>query len=237
MSKVLSRATPIANEDLNMEITPSLALIFTQLEILSSTSSSILIPPLAREAHLVLSLRRASSILTDNSSTPPAGPIDPLAKSRATYQESLKLLQDPILPVRVQGLILLRSLVASRDALLKTDPALLPAILDIFIQAIEDEDSFLYLNAIQGLSRMVDGYGKHIVKRLVEIYIGGRHQKVEEVGAGDKGRREVDKRLRMGETLVQVVQRAGEALGVFGRYFIFYFLSNGRADIFEQRTT
>lgn len=199
-----------ANEDLNMTTTPLLSLIFDKLDGLASSSSEI-VPPLAREARLVLSLRRASFFASTPSST-----TDPLAASRERYQEALRLLQDPILPVRAQGLTILRSLVANREALLSTDPALLPAVLDIFVQAVEDEDSFLYLNAIQGLSSMVDVYGRQIVKRLVEVYLGGRAGRVEEVGTGDKGRRELDKRLRIGETLVQVIQRAGEAFTVLG---------------------
>lgn len=193
-----------------MTTTPLLSLIFDKLDGLASSSSEI-VPPLAREARLVLSLRRASLFASPSSST-----SDPLAASRERYQEALRLLQDPILPVRAQGLAILRSLVANHEALLSTDPALLPAVLDIFVQAVEDEDSFLYLNAIQGLSSMVDVYGRQIVKRLVKVYLGGRAGRVEEVGTGDKGRRELDKRLRIGETLVQVIQRAGVAFAVLG---------------------
>lgn len=168
---------------------------------------------------MVLYLRRASSFASVSYPTDSkdSASVDPLAASRSTYQEALKLLQDPLLPVRAQGLALLRSLISTRSAFLSTDPALLPAVLDIMVQALEDEDSFLYLNAIQGLSSMADVYGKQIVARLVEVYMGGQGDKSRrEVGLGEKGRRELDKRLRMGEALVQVVQRAGETLAVFG---------------------
>ncbi|KAK4690688.1 hypothetical protein P7C70_g9515, partial [Phenoliferia sp. Uapishka_3] len=200
-----------ANENLTMSTTPLLSLIFTRLSNLTS-SQSTLIPPLAREARLVLSLRRASTIPTSSSSS--AGPTDPLAASRATYQEALKLLQDPLLPVRAQGLSLLRSLISTKSSLLSTDPALIPAVLDIFVQAVEDDDSFLYLNAIQGLGALVDSYGRRVVGRLVEVYLGGRGE-VRSVGKGEAGRREMDKRLRVGEAMIGVVQRAGEALALF----------------------
>ena len=140
---------------------------------------------------MVLSLRRASHLPPTNAS----GPADPLAASRATYQDALKLLQDPILPVRAQGLAHLRSLVATRDALLSTDPALIPAVLDIFVQAVEDDDSFLYLNAIQGLAALVDSYGRQVVRRLVEAYLGGRKDRVENLPKGESGRREMDKQI------------------------------------------
>jgi len=205
-----------------MNNTPLLAVIYTQLEALQASTTSALIPPLAREARMVLSLRRASSTFADSSSststTNADGTPDPLAASRDTYRSALKLLQDPLLPVRAQGLHLLRSLVLDKEhALLSTDPALLPAVLDIFVAALEEEDSFLYLNAVQGLSSLVDVFGRQVVGRLLEVYTGRRRGEAggpREVGEGERGMRELDKRLRVGETLTQVIQRAGEALAV-----------------------
>ncbi|KAM0786858.1 hypothetical protein ACM66B_002284 [Microbotryomycetes sp. NB124-2] len=203
------------NEHLDMGSTPMLATIFDKLDSFSSSESE-LVPPLAREAKLVLSSRRASRLATQSSETSnDTVRDDTFAQSRSTYQQALKLLQDPLLPVRAQGLALLKSLVSSKEAFLSTDQALLPAVLDIFVQALQDDDSFLYLNAIQGLSGMADVFGEQVVKRLVEIYVGGSNDSTRtSVGTGDKGRRELDKRLRMGEALVQVVRRAGQALAV-----------------------
>ncbi|GAA5902358.1 hypothetical protein JCM8208_007268 [Rhodotorula glutinis] len=211
-----------ADDKLDMNNTPLLAVIYTQLEFLQSSTTSALIPPLAREARMVLSLRRASSAFaaspSSTSTTTADGKPDPLAASRDTYRSALKLLQDPLLPVRAQGLHLLRSLVLDKEhALLSTDPALLPAVLDIFVAALEEEDSFLYLNAVQGLSSLVDVFGRQVVGRLLEVYTGRRRDErggPREVGQGERGTRELDKRLRVGETLTQVVQRAGEALAV-----------------------
>ncbi|GAA5901723.1 hypothetical protein JCM5296_005389 [Sporobolomyces johnsonii] len=208
-----------ANPSLDTSNTRLLSVIHSQLDTVSASSTSPLVPPLAREAKLVLSLRRASSAFAPSSApSSSSAKDDPLAASREKYQEALKLLQDPLLPVRAQGLHLLRMLVLDRErALLTTDPALLPAVLDIFVQAIEEEDSFLYLNAVQGLSSLVDVYGRRVVGRLMEVYLGGGgggagRMEVGDVGDGEKGRRELDKRLRVGETLVQVISRAGEAL-------------------------
>lgn len=205
----------IVDETLSIATTPLLSLIFAKLDDLIASTSEI-IPPLAREARLVLTLRKAATLVNNDTSR---RSDDPLAASREKYQEALKLLQDPILPVRAQGLSILRQLVAGKEALLSTDTALLPAVLDIFVQAIEDEDSFLYLNAIQGLCAMVDVYGRRIAKRLLEIYLGGG----KEVGEGEKGRKELDKRLRIAESLNQVVQRAGEAFAVFGAFSLHQF--------------
>lgn len=208
-----------------MTNTPLLGVIYTQLETLQASTTSALIPPLAREARMVLSLRRASSAFAASSSaasTSADGTPDPLAASRETYRSALKLLQDPLLPVRAQGLHLLRSLVLDKEhALLSTDPALLPAVLDIFVAALEEEDSFLYLNAVQGLSSLVDVFGKQVIGRLMEVYTGTRRGDKggpTEVGEGERGMRELDKRLRVGETLSQVIQRAGEALAVLSAF-------------------
>ncbi|GAA6036295.1 hypothetical protein JCM8097_001649 [Rhodosporidiobolus ruineniae] len=210
-----------ANPDLSESTTPLLRIIASQLTVLAASSSSPVVAPLAREARMVLSLRRAESTLSPSSADDGTNhgeqKDDPLAASRATYREALKLLQDPLLPVRAQGLHLLRTLVLDRQtALLKTDSALLPAVLDVFAQAVEEEDSFLYLNAVQGLSSLVDVFGRQVVGRLVEDYVGARRDegRVRDVGTGERGRRELDKRLRVGEAIVQVVQRAGEALAV-----------------------
>ncbi|GAA5853446.1 hypothetical protein JCM9279_007240 [Rhodotorula babjevae] len=211
-----------ADDKLDMNNTPLLAVIYTQLDTLQASTTSALIPPLAREARMVLSLRRASSAFAASSSststTTADGKPDPLAASRDTYRSALKLLQDPLLPVRAQGLHLLRSLVLDKEhALLSTDPALLPAVLDIFVAALEEEDSFLYLNAVQGLSSLVDVFGRQVVGRLLEVYTGRRRDEPggpRDVGEGERGMRELDKRLRVGETLTQVIQRAGEALAV-----------------------
>lgn len=208
--------TSLAVDDrLTMSTTPLLGLIYDKLEGLAASDTSELIPPLAKEARMVLALRKASSIVTPVSSTK-GKEKDILQESRETYQTALKLLQDQILPVRAQGLALLRSLISSKSALLSTDPALLPAILDIFIFALEDDDSFLYLNAIQGLGALVDCYGKPMGKRLMQVYLGGRSDSLTLIGEGEKGRRELDKRLRIAESLNQIVQRAGEAFAVFG---------------------
>ncbi|GAA5832075.1 hypothetical protein JCM11251_002808 [Rhodosporidiobolus azoricus] len=213
-----------ANPSLSTSNTPLLPVIASQLALLATHSPSAVIAPLAREAKMVLSLREAESALSSSSAANGHGEEkkdDPLAESRTTYRTALKLLQDPLLPVRAQGLTLLRSLVLDRKtALLSTDPALLPAVLDIFVSAIEEEDSFLYLNAVQGLGSLVDVYGAKVIGRLCDVYVGGgagggrmgEKVNVRDVGEGERGKRELDKRLRVGEALVQVVQRAGEAL-------------------------
>lgn len=134
------------------------------------------------------------------------------------YQKALKLLQDPILPVRAHGLLLLRQLCEpskpqiDSQRLLTLDPSLAPAILSIFLQAAQDDDSYIFLNAVQGLAAMVDSLGKEVLKGLMNEYTGG----LDGLGAIAVTQRDVDVRTRIGEALSVVIKRCGSALGIYG---------------------
>lgn len=174
---------------------------------------------------------------------------------RETYQKALKLLQDPLLPVRAHGLLLLRQLVSSpacwnedeheradREATIR---ALHPAVLSIFLQAIQEDDSYVFLNAVQGLAALVHapgpgpnskyGTGYEVLKALLDAYARGAEDLADDQSESDrkpkggeiseakgKGRSisQIDTRLRIGEALAVVVRRCGDALGVYGEFFI-----------------
>lgn len=116
------------------------------------------------------------------------------------------------MPVRAHGLVLLRKLVSDNSAeggqAGQLDPALRPAILDIFLQAVQDEESYLYLNAVQGLGALASSGGQEAISRLVDVYVG-REDRLTSVAMST---REAEKRLRVGEALLLVVQRSGDAL-------------------------
>ncbi|MCO5588320.1 hypothetical protein L7F22_042275 [Adiantum nelumboides] len=170
----------------------------------------------AKEASLVLKARKSSAkvktakqnqdLLSDHEKA--------ISKGNEMYQEALKMLQDPILPVRAHGLVVLKDLASngSKDddsKELLTDSALIPAILDIFVQAICDDESFLYLNAVKGLSEMANAGGRSMIRRLMSVYLGER-ESIEILSQA-----EVDKRLRIGEALLQVVQSLELALSAY----------------------
>ncbi|KAJ7638786.1 hypothetical protein FB45DRAFT_739354 [Roridomyces roridus] len=184
-----------ANEDLSARTDPILNDIFSLLEPLALTGSSE-IQPLAREARMVMTARLAST----------SAPRRRNEKddNQETYQKALKLLQDPILPVRAHGLLLLRQLVAPKSSL---DPALVPAILSIFLQSVQEDDSYMFLNAVQGLAAMVDTYGKNVLSGLVQEY--GRNLE------GHMVQHDMDVRTRVGEALASVIKRCGSALPAY----------------------
>ncbi|CAD6887135.1 unnamed protein product [Tilletia laevis] len=231
-------ATLEGDSGLSTETTPLLGVIQAKIAALLSSSNEE-IRRLTQEAMLVLKARAASrSSNRLDTKSPGTTIVTPRSKGLAMYQEALKLLQDPILPVRAHGLIILRELVSesekrpsrtsaakkgtlivdSEDAATgqgddedirpEVDEALLPAILDIFVQAIQDEESYLYLNAIQGLAAMAISGGTHVLRVLVGKYTGAD----ERAGRNAK-QAEVDRRLRIGEALLRVIQRCGAGLG------------------------
>ncbi|KAG9128193.1 hypothetical protein FRC07_003743 [Ceratobasidium sp. 392] len=196
------------NENLSTNSSPLLAMIYDYLEPLTSSEDESL-RTVSREARLVLISRRSLSDSLSSTTNVERSDLE-------TYQEALRLIQDPILPVRAHGLHMLRQLVVPPKApkgvpttpLPELDPALVPGILDIFLQSVQEEDSFVFLNAVQGLSAMVDRLGREILQSLLRIYAGG-------IEAGRQMERaELDKRVRVGEVLVQVVRRCGDALGL-----------------------
>lgn len=170
---------------------------------------------------MVLTARLASTSSSSESSSkkPDMGSDE---DPKTVYQKALTLLQDPLLPVRAHGLLLLRQLASfkvpspedPKRLIAALDPALVPGVLSIFLQSVQDEDSYIFLNAVQGLSAMVEGFGKDVLRGLVADYVRG----LDGVGAGALDKAEVDTRIRVGEALGQVVRRCGEALPSYGTF-------------------
>lgn len=99
---------------------------------------------------------------------------------------------------------------SSTGALPELDHALVPGILDVFMQCVQDDDSFVFLNAVQGLAAMVDWLGRDILQRLLDIYFRGADS------GGEMTKAELDKRLKIAEALNHVIRRCGDALNLYG---------------------
>jgi hypothetical protein len=194
--------------------TPLLTVISSHLEPLTNSPSQN-IRELALEGRLVLTARSASSSSGNAGSGGEKKEYDEKEhkkrKDLEVYQEALRLIQDPLLPVRAYGLNLLRSLVSASPPSL--DPALIPSILTIFIQSLDSPDSFIFLNAVQGLCAMTESFGKDILIRLVNEYYSEQDGR-----GGDMGKGELDRKLRFGEALAGVVRNLGERLSLYGEF-------------------
>jgi len=92
--------------------------------------------------------------------------------------------------------------------------ALEPAIRDVFLQAVQDDDSYIFLNAVQGLAALADSFGSEALRGLVGIYAGG----LQGVGTAALTQQDVDMRLRVGEALEHVIRRCGETLPRYGQF-------------------
>lgn len=132
--------------------------------------------------------------------------------AQETYQKALKLLQDPILPVRAHGLLLLRDLVSAKDGK-SMNSALRPAILSIFLQSIQDEDSYIFLNGVQGLAAMVDVFGQEVLSNLLREYSDGLER-----NGTFMSEQELSIRVRVGEAVGIVIRRCGTSLGRYREF-------------------
>ena len=197
----------LANVKLSTDTRPIFDEIFSKMENLAINGSSS-VRVLAREARLIITARLAHTPQLNKLSSHEE-------QAQETYQKALKLLQDPILPVRAHGLLLLRHLVSPLATEGKKKPineSLVPAILSIFLQSVQDDDSYIFLNAVQGLAAMVDTFGKAVLQNLMYNYAGG----LDGLGTGNLSQQDVDIRTRVGEALNIVINRCGSALGIYG---------------------
>ncbi|OJT09025.1 hypothetical protein TRAPUB_50 [Trametes pubescens] len=210
-----------ANPDLSARTAPVLNDIFSLLEPISKAPEEEL-RSLAREARMVMTARLASTSEPTGRKQRKTSTSDDAEDPQETYQKALKLLQDQLLPVRAHGLMLLRQLVSARKdasgALNEPsiDRALIPGILSIFMQSVQDDDSYMFLNAVQGLSAMVDGFGKEVLRNLVSVYSDG----LDGLSASTMSQHDVDMRTRVGEALGQVIRRCGDALPSYASILI-----------------
>lgn len=199
------------NPTVTLQNTPMLHVLRAKIEHLRDAPNGD-VRSLSQEVVLVLTAREKQTAPSTEAAEQP--------KYLDVYQEALRYLQDPIIPVRAHGLHLLAQLVSkdTRDVSYGNtlDPALLPAIFDIFVHAIQDEESFLYLNAVKGLAQMTAHWRDATLRPLIALYVGGEKTEISMTRALAYGQelsqRETDKRLRIGEAILQVLQHCGEAI-------------------------
>uniref|UniRef100_A0A146M944 Transmembrane and coiled-coil domain-containing protein 7 n=1 Tax=Lygus hesperus TaxID=30085 RepID=A0A146M944_LYGHE len=111
--------------------------------------------------------------------------------------EALKEAVDKLLPVRAHGLMSLAKLILRKD---KPTYAKRDVLLCIFKENLKEEDSYVYLAAVEGLSALAASYPDDVLVSLTEQY---RHLKIPEV------------RLKVGETLIKVTRLLNEMAVVY----------------------
>ncbi|RFU30871.1 hypothetical protein B7463_g5435, partial [Scytalidium lignicola] len=142
-------------------------------------------------AQNLLLLLRFRDTLDEGQSQPTITPTDKDIESRKIYNLALSYLtstESPP-PVRVQGLELLSGLI--RDGSPIVD---IPALLVLFSSLLQDNEEYIYLRAIQSFIQLSSKHPRTVMKDLIERYVDLQEDL------------ELDSRLRLGETLLQVIQ-------------------------------
>ncbi|KAF0982526.1 hypothetical protein FDP41_011456 [Naegleria fowleri] len=134
-------------------------------------------------------------------------------KIKIKFDHILQDLRDPLLPVRAHGVLSLREIVLEK----KKNPIIekqVHNIFDILQSQLKDEDTYVYLGAISGLTALGDVYPDTIIPILVDTF-------------GDK-KQTIEQRLKIGESLVDLAERCGQMLPKYAHYFVYCFLKCGK---------
>lgn len=222
-----------SNPTMSTHTTPLLAVIAHKLSRAAlSASEDKDLRRVVKEARVVLLARSEGHKKNqDDDEIPTIGKPSTQAQAQKEvtdqYKEALKLLQDPIVPVRAHGLDILKDIVAlcvptssnnnsstytsSAVEKQKAAKSLLPSITNLLLGAVEDEESYLYLSAIRGLKQVML-CGEPWLSKLTSMYAGARSTSKD---SKPLSRSEVDKCLRIGEALLDAVQTLGEAGSIY----------------------
>ncbi|KAI8583639.1 hypothetical protein K450DRAFT_222092 [Umbelopsis ramanniana AG] len=184
------------NDELDKQAKQLLGALLPKLQVLQNHPIPA-IQESARELSLVIKSREAEENVSDRM----AGSNNAnMQSSIDTYKQAMEALRDELMPVRAHGMGMLKNMVLAKDPLVAEGKGL-DEVLDIFVNMVQDDDSFIYLNAVKGLCALTDVHGNKIITKLAKIYADPK--------------RPLDHRLRIGEALQQTVQRCGEALGKY----------------------
>ncbi|KAG8042660.1 hypothetical protein G9C98_005294 [Cotesia typhae] len=135
-------------------------------------------------------------------------------KKEENFDKALQDLADPLLPVRAHGLMTLTKLIETSDpqAIDRKD-----LVLCLFRKNLEDEDSFVYLTAINGLCAMALKFPRDVVEILVQEFI-------------DMAERDIaaENRAKLGEILVKTTKGLGDMAPAYKNILINGFLCGVR---------
>ncbi|XP_076245856.1 transport and golgi organization 6 [Calliopsis andreniformis] len=130
------------------------------------------------------------------------------------FEEALRDLADPLLPVRAHGLIILTKLIENKDPCATARKGV---ILQLFKENLKHDDSFIYLAAINGLCALATSFPQIIIETLVQEYIN-MPQRI------STGEITVETRTKLGEILVKVTRALGEMASAYKNILINGFL-------------
>ncbi|XP_062442544.1 transport and Golgi organization protein 6 homolog [Rhea pennata] len=133
----------------------------------------------------------------------------------AQLQELLLSAYDPQVPVRAAALRSLSSLIKQRDP---EGLRMQEKLLQVFLENLQHEDSFVYLSAIQGVALLSNEYPEQILPALLAQY-----------GSPAQGTTEaVATRMKLGEVLMRVTRALGDMVFKHRDALIHAFLRGSR---------
>ncbi|XP_011269133.1 transport and Golgi organization protein 6 homolog isoform X2 [Camponotus floridanus] len=115
------------------------------------------------------------------------------------FDEAIKDLADPLLPVRAHGLVTLTKLIESKDSCAVARKRI---VLRLFQENLKHEDSFVYLASINGLCALATAFPEEIIEILMPEYIDMPNRTDAEIT--------VETRIKLGEILVKTTRALGE---------------------------
>ncbi|KAH8684758.1 hypothetical protein BGZ60DRAFT_427106 [Tricladium varicosporioides] len=147
-------------------------------------------------AHNLLLLLRFRGTIEEPETDSVTSSTDQPVEDRKSYNLALSYLTtiDSPPPVRVQGLALLSNLVQANSPILD-----IPALLVLYSSLLLDEDEYIYLRAIQCIVQLSQRHPKSVMKDIIERYVDSNEDY------------QLDQRLRLGETLLQIIQNNPKA--------------------------
>ncbi|XP_076476756.1 transport and golgi organization 6 isoform X2 [Bombus vancouverensis nearcticus] len=130
------------------------------------------------------------------------------------FESVIQDLADPLLPVRAHALVVLTKLIENMDPCTISRKSIL---LQLFMENVKHEDSFIYLAAINGLCALATSYPEVVVRTLVQEYIDIPQR----ISGGDIN---VETRVKLGEILVKMTKSLGEMVSPYKNILINGFL-------------
>lgn len=224
-----------ANPSLDERSAASLKVISEKLDYIILRCSNVRpeVNELSLKCRIMLSVRNAlaqvdQSTDTTHNTVNQSSDHHPTRRTiLSTYEEGLKLVEDPCLPIRAQGITILKKLFSVHTETIentKLMSEIAPNVLDVLLKLIEEEDSFIYLNAIKAISELAEQFSNLICSKLNKLYAFDELFQTAKTGSpfteDEQGNKQLDKRLRIGEAMVQIVQRAGQALPNYLKHFL-----------------
>ncbi|CAM9547766.1 unnamed protein product [Chrysoparadoxa australica] len=126
-------------------------------------------------------------------------------------------------PLRARGVVTLTKTVrkvAAGGRLRAGNVDALAPLMETFLSMLSDDESYVYLAAVQGLTVMAEGAPSYAIPALVQCFIASDEVKADQLT--------MQQRIKLGEALVLTARRCGEATPKYAHHFVAAFVKGAR---------